>query len=54
MGISAAHHQEVECIYVANGSVDCQLKKYNKYHLPHTHVLLVDDGLLIFPKHEEM
>jgi hypothetical protein len=23
-GVSAAHHQEVECIYVANGTVDCQ------------------------------
>jgi hypothetical protein len=23
-GVSTAHHHEVECIYVANGTVDCQ------------------------------
>jgi hypothetical protein len=50
-GVSAAHHQEVEFIYVANGTcytsdftaigpgqVHWQpTQKYNKYHLPHVH-----------------
>jgi hypothetical protein len=29
-------------------------QKYNKYHLPHIHILPPDDGLLIRPKHVEV
>jgi hypothetical protein len=43
-GASVAHHQEVECLYVANGTVQLtdshtrwhSTQKYYKYHLPHT------------------
>jgi hypothetical protein len=45
-GVSAAHHQEVEWIYVAN---DSQL-----YRLPHIHIIPPDDGLQIRPKHVEV
>jgi hypothetical protein len=61
-GVSAAHHQAVECIYVANGTcytskltVCWQLTKtYNKYHLSHTYNLPPNDGLLICSKKVEV
>jgi hypothetical protein len=65
-GVSAAHRQEAECIYVANGTCYTSLEfhssqarwqstqKYNKYHSPHIYILPPDDGLSIRPKHVEV
>jgi hypothetical protein len=68
--ISTAHHQKVECIHVANGTCytseltvsrldqarwqSTHKYVYNKYHLPHIHILPSDDGPLIRPKHVEV
>jgi hypothetical protein len=56
-GVSAVHHQEVECIYVANGTCyasEMTVIKYNSYHLTHIYILPPDAGLLMSPKHVEV
>jgi hypothetical protein len=50
--VSAAHLQEAECIYLANGT--CYTVQCNKCHLPHIYILPPEDGLLIRPKHVEV
>jgi hypothetical protein len=65
-GVSTAHHQEVQCIYAANGTCYTSeltvsrparwqsTQNYNKYHFPHIYIIPPDDGLLIRPKHVEV
>jgi hypothetical protein len=66
-GVSAAHHQEVECIHVTNGTCYTSEvtvsgpaarwqspQKYNKYNLSHVYILPPDDGLLIRSKYVEV
>jgi hypothetical protein len=62
-----SHTRQHECIDILHCCNDPCLKaliivaaltvstqKYNKYHLPHIHILPPDDGLLMCPKHVEV